>query len=31
MDLMNRYDVRGNDKHRAKIKEIAERYSKYCF
>lgn len=30
MELMNRYDIRGNDKHRAAIKEIAERYSKYC-
>ena len=30
MELMNQYDVRGNDKHRAVIKEIAERYSKYC-
>ena len=30
MDLMNTYSVRGNDKHRAMIKEIASEYSKFC-
>lgn len=30
MDLMNRYDVRGNDKHRPMVEDIATRYSKVC-
>lgn len=30
MELIKETDKRGNDKHRAKIKEIAEEYSKYC-
>lgn len=30
MELMNRYDVRGNDKHRPLVEEIAANYSKLC-
>lgn len=30
MELMNRYNVRGNDKHRPLIEEIATNYSKLC-
>lgn len=30
MELMNTYSVRGNDKHRGTIKEIASKYSKFC-
>ena len=30
MELMNTYSVRGNDKHRPMVEEIAERYSKFC-
>lgn len=30
MNLMNQYNVRGNDKHRPLVEEIAENYSKLC-
>lgn len=30
MELMNRYNVRGNDKHRTLVEEIATNYSKMC-
>lgn len=30
MELMNRYDVRGNDKHRPIVEDIATRYSNIC-
>ena len=30
MELMNKYNVRGNDKHRAEVNKIANDYSKFC-
>ncbi|MBQ6994076.1 MAG: hypothetical protein IJN64_06290 [Lachnospiraceae bacterium] len=30
MDLMNRYETRGNDKHREQVKKIAEEYTTFC-
>ena len=30
MDLMNRYELRPNDKHIVQVKEIAEKYTKAC-